>query len=125
MPSFQNKREDIFYLIDRCSNKLELDSTFLEYFMEQIVISLKEREFYLLQKDIGLSVSLEEGGEEKLINFLREKACEMFLESEIFVCTMGWENNKGVKLPFKNKDVLIANYEKETVEENIRRVLDK
>jgi hypothetical protein len=114
---------NIFYAIDKCDDKLEMTKSFLEFFMEQIDIVFKNLYLPMLNSDIGLILYLDEKQEDKFINFLRKKGAELFIEMELFACPANWMDKVKTTLRFKKEDVLIANYERSTVEENINRVL--
>ena len=110
------------YVMDKCDNKPDLSNEFLEFALENLEERFKG-DFDFLKDYNGLVTYVQD--EDKFINSLRVQLCELFLKMEIFVCDDRWDDNKGVVLKFKDKDVLIANYKKETVDENIRRVLNK
>jgi hypothetical protein len=121
---------NIFYALDSCSTKPELNKSFLDFFMEQVADRFKDKYLQLLENDIGLTVYLESKNEDKFINFLRNRGKELFLGGkgttgmELFACPAGWVEVVKTVLRFKKEDVLIANYERDTVEENINRVLE-
>jgi hypothetical protein len=114
-----------FYALDSCDTKPKMNKSFLDFFTEQLTIKLKESHLRVLGNDIGLTVYLKESYEDKFINFIRKKGAELFLNMEIFVCNSNWmDYSSKTTLRFKKEDVLIANYEKETVEDNIKKLLN-
>jgi hypothetical protein len=120
------EKNNTFYALDKCDTKPEMNKSFLDFITEQLITILEDELLEILEDDIGLTIYLEEKNEHKFINFVREKTKELFLKDrnmELFVCPAGWINNTKTVLNFKEEDVLIANYEKETVEENIKMLL--
>jgi hypothetical protein len=123
--------KNIFYALDSCETKPELNRSFLEFFIEQLAdrIEINYLQLLLVEKDSGLTIYLEPKNEDKFINFLREKGAELLLGwrggsgMELFACPANWMDKVKTTLRFKKEDLLIANYKKDTVEENIKRVL--
>jgi len=109
---------DVTYIMDRCDNKPSLSKEFRDFFID---VLLRE-EFSFLEKE-KFSLHIKKKFEKEFIDYLREKGKNIFLDSEIFVCSMGWEDYKGVTVRFSEQEVLAANYKKEDVAENIKKVL--
>jgi hypothetical protein len=114
---------NIFYALDSCDTKPKMDNSFLEFFMEQLARKLEMSYLHMLGNNIGLTIYLDESQEDKFINYIKEKGADLFLDMEIFACNSRWTDNEKATLRFKKEELLIANYEKNTVEENIKRVL--
>jgi RNase P/RNase MRP subunit p29 len=119
---WQHNYHNMFYAVDKCDTKLEMDKSFLEFFMEQLTYNLKTY-FSMIELITGLILYLDETQEDNFITSIREQGAKMLMEMELFACPANWTNKQKTTIHFKKEDVLIANYEKDTVEENIKRVL--
>jgi hypothetical protein len=117
-----NPHHKIFYALDKCDNKLEMTKSFLDFYIEIIILKLETSYLGILQEE-DAGIYLKDLDEDKFIHFLRKIASKVFIEVELFVCNADWLESTKTVLRFKKEDVLIANYEKDVVEENIKRVL--
>jgi hypothetical protein len=121
--SNNNSTSDIFYALDSCDSKLKMTKSFLDFYIEVLIVKLENKTMNMLEQDIGMNIYLKDLDEDKFIHFLRKEMCAAFIGVELFICNTNWLELTKTQLNFKKEDVLITNYEKDTVEENIKRVL--
>jgi len=113
---------NITYIMDKCKNKPELNNTFRDFFIEilanKLMFDFEPKTPHLIE------YYLPKEKEEALIDYIKYEGFHMFLESELFICSTDWEENVGIELRFKERDILAVNYKKEDVGESIAKILD-